>query len=729
MMSKNFFFKVMKEDLRHKVWMMALSVLGNFLMLTVVWLIWQSNHTEHVEWLAREGLAVGTADGRELPIGETISFFRHYAALTGGITAIFGAVITGLLGFRFVFRKNMVDAYHSLPVKRSTLFAAGYLDGFLIWFVPFFTFYLSTAALAAGYLGKFGGTGQDVGRLVSEAALTMAVTATAFLLTYGLVLTAVMLSGNILNTLVCMGILGLGAISAFGGVYVFLLSYMDRYFDMWDWGAISHVSPLFAALALPVETSMPEVGTGAVLGKMALDLALGLLLGWCAWRLYRKRDSELAEQGVRNRGMAAMMKITAGIVNGMYGWILFMTFTAGRSFLWGLFGLALGGALSFGVLNIIFAMDFKAFFAHKRQMAAMLAAGLLLCAAFHWDWIGYDDYLPKTGSIAEAAVYVDDFSNRFRYVRAEDSPLWQMHFQDADAVYAFLEQAVDMEPEEVWRRVYTRVTGQNGRSYYREYSIGKEDIDIIWPLVSSREYLGSAFVISEEMRESCETFRLQRLGHMEQFETLHFTPEAFAGIVEAYNQDVLKDPEGTFRSGGKRLVGISFDMRGENGNFSVEISVYDTMERTVAALEDAGLGEWVEELDPGELASVTLTLRDYSGSGPDAEETIARAREWYGVYGSGENLRDEEKSMPAESDRTYADRVAEPMPMVEITDSGEIAELCALMDYDWFCQSDYVFRNGCVQIFLTDGEGNSYTGYLERGVLPEKYILRFGDCS
>ena len=43
MMSKHSFFKMMKEDMRHKTWMLALSGLGHFLMILVAWLIWRGN--------------------------------------------------------------------------------------------------------------------------------------------------------------------------------------------------------------------------------------------------------------------------------------------------------------------------------------------------------------------------------------------------------------------------------------------------------------------------------------------------------------------------------------------------------------------------------------------------------------------------------------------------------------------------------------------------------------
>ena len=85
--------------------------------------------------------------------------------------------------------------------------------------------------------------------------------------------------------------------------------------------------------------------------------------------------------------------------------------------------------------------------------------------------------------------------------------------------------------------------------------------------------------------------------------------------------------------------------------------------------------------------------------------------------------------VPEQSAQTMDADVVEWMPLVEITDPQEIAELCALMDYEEFCRSDRVFREGYVEISYLDKEGEEHTGYLDKGALPEKYILRFGDCS
>lgn len=728
MTSKRFFFKVMREDLRHKIWMMALSALGSFLMLMLVWLVWRSNQARLAEQAVWGAPLFGT-DGRQYAIEGTISYFQGSMSLAGGLLAVAGAMITGLFGFRYVFHKNMVDAYHSLPVKRDTLFAACFMDGFLIWLVPFIAFYLPTVALAGGFIGKLGGTGQDVGRLVRTALLTMAVLITVFLLVYGLVLTAVMLSGNILNTLVSMVILGLGFISLFGIVYAFFGVYMERFYDVRDWSAMAHASPLIAAPLLLYRRSELDGGLGAFCGKVAVDFILAAALGGCAWLLYRKRASELAEQGVRNRAAAAVMRTVAAIVAGMCGWILFMLLTDNRTLAWGIFGLLFGGILCFGVLNIIFSMDFRAFLTHKRHLGAVLAVTMLICLAFRYDWFGYEDYLPGKEEIAEIAVYTGDFNNRYISETAEDSPLEKMHYQDVDAIYSYLERVTGEDP--AWRdymAVPTKVTLKNGRSYYRWYRVDGEDKKLLWPLLSSRDYLECAFCISGEMIRDCEEFDLQREGRREKFLTKDCTPETFAGIIEAYNQDVLENPEGAFLGTGKRLVNMSFDIKDSKGKSAIaRISVYDTMERTVAAMQDAGFGEWVSETDPDAIAGMKLSFYGSYGNEMTKEEKIAAARECYGVYEDGGAGEDNE-GISAESAETITDMLVEWVPTVEITDRAEIEELCALMDYAEASRSDQMFQEGYTEFYYMDREGEAWSCYLPRGVLPEKYILRFGDC-
>ncbi len=732
MTSNRFFFNSMKEDLRHKLWMIALSSLGSFLLITVVWLIWWSNQVGMEELLENSRSHMERDKYVFAMIEETISFFRDFVTAMGGIIAIVGAIITGLFGFRYVFHKNMVDAYHSLPVKRRTLFAVGYLDGFLIWLVPFLFFYLPTVAMGAGFLGQLGGTGQEIRAVILTALLTLVALTVAFLLVYSLVLVAVMLSGNILNTLMSMMILGFGGISVFGIGYTFFAVYMKRFYDAWDWSGIAYTSPLFSAPALLFWRADLGGNLPAFWGKLAVSFAVAALLSWCAWLLYKNRASELAEHGIRNKVATSLMKIIVGMVAGMGGWLLFTLLTDNMTIVWGIFGLLLAGIVSMGVLNIIFTMDFKAFFTRKRLMAAVLLASLLICFAFRWDWMGYDDYLPGKKKIAQLGVSVGEFSNRYIDSDAEQSPLQGMEFQDADAIYSYLECAVREETDwDYWLSVPTRVTLNSGRSYYRRYQINKEDKALLWPIVTSQEYLKYAFFLDQEMIKDCKEFQLSRVNQDETFQIREYGPQVFQEIIEAYNQDLMEDPEGVFLGRGRRLACMSFDILDRDGSSPVvRISVYDTMEHTVEALRGAGCEKWISELNPEEFVSVTLNLPYGFDQDMSEEERIANAREYYGVP-----LQTEEGILPEEAETSYentqmkVDREYNWSPALEITDPAEIAELCGLVDYAGPSRSDRIFQEGCTEIYGIDKEGSRQRLYLPMGVLPEKYILRFGNCS
>lgn len=199
-------------------------------------------------------------------------------------------------------------------------------------------------------------------------------------------------------------------------------------------------------------------------------------------------------------------------------------------------------------------------------------------------------------------------------------------------------------------------------------------------------------------------------------------------IIEAYNQDVLENPESVFLGEGKRLAQLAFEAKYEDGpRTTVRISVYDTMERTVKALEGAGLGEWTAPMDPGEITAIALRLPGSYVESETGEDLIALARKYYGVPGKEEAVQPEEAAQ--ESAWTMDSKEYEDKAMLNITDRTEIEEICALMDYVNPSRSDNLFQEGSVEIYCIDQEGIPISFYLPKGALPEKYILRFGDCS
>ena len=753
MTSKHLFFKAMKEDLRHKIWMIALSSLGSFLTLPVVWLMNISDHYNYALVSYTSYL-------------EPISFiFRDILIIAGGVIAIAGAVIVGLFGFRFVFHKNMVDTYHSIPIKRSTLYGICWLNGLLIWLVPFLICLLVTVGLVLAFLAGTPGA-QWIPEMLSEICINFVVLTVVFLLVYHLVLIAVMISGNILNTLVSMLILGFGAISICGLGVAFFSLYMRTFYaaspalDFLDFTA--YASPLFSACHLLYQIYQRDFGQIGSVQPLMINICIMALLGGLAWLLYKRRASELAEQGIRNKAFSTVMRFVVGLAAGMGGWLVFYLMVSSPG--WGVFGALLVGILVFGVMDVIFSMEFKAFFAHKLQMALTAVFCLVICFCLYRDWIGYDTYLPDKEDIAEIAVYSGDYSNRSLapYGLGRQYMLKNLHFQDGDAAYNFLERVTNREKGIAPAAIYenaayeaepvmiltTRVTLKNGRTYYREYRVSESDLDVVWPILSDQDYLEKNYMIDHQTAVSYDMVELHRAG-ISTIVSADLPEEAMLKLTEAYNRDLLEDPARTLFGRGTLLTRIDFERsRGVVYDwnedvpwaYSLWIEVYDSMEHTVAAMEELGYGEWTKLQDPDEISEIRL----YSDIWYDSvmnwsvQDMTDSVRRYYGVYVEGNSDKEGSFEIYEEAGAVIEDVVStsaiQSVPFSEgrlylsITDREEIRELMQYVDYanHMYWNGNAVFRQGYANIeILLDGEDTDEWYYFKKGKLPEKYIQRF----
>lgn len=734
MTSKRLFFNVMKEDLRHKTWMLVLSFLGNFIAFPIAWLLFKSNLSYN---------------GTFLP--DLTSFFGDTAVYLGGAVAIVGALIAGLFSFRYLFHKNMVDTWHSMPIKRGTLYAAGYVEGILIWFVPFLISMLVTILMAGPFIRRVYGM-RTFNVVLKENLITLVTLIIVYLLVYHLTLVAVMLCGNIMNTLVSIVILGFGAISIFVVGVGICSYYLDTFSDFsYSFEIPSYVSPLFSALYLlyfrvhstggslynfvvtgvvdgSVHGITMRVGFGDLGRGLFINLAVAVLLGLCAWFLYQKRESELAEQGIRIKALAAFFRIFAGVAAGMGGWLFFMLLMLNEnrmSLSWSVFGAVLGSVLVVGVLNIIFEMDSKSFFAHKLQMAAALCLSLLIGLAIHGDWFGYDKYLPDKDEIEGLAVYNPYFENRTLYGGVQEAYFDRMNFSDAEVIYAYLERMTENQDRELGRdydSVTVKVKLKNNRSYYREYQVYAGDKDVIWPILTSKEYLQAAYLIREEEMSKISARMVGAPGnviHLEGYEQAEIIP-----IIRAYNQDVLADPERSLISTGILLSYMYVDVADDTspaGYTSVRMDIYDTMENTLEALRQAGCGEAAAMPDLSDISSVELPLWIEEGAKNTPEAVIEQARQYYGVF---ENQQGAEADSKAESAESYGMRERK---QVSVTDRKEIEELFPLINrLRPLSSGSSVFEVKWIDIIMVK-DGKEYYCYIPWGALPEKYIHRFGE--
>ncbi len=745
MTSKHSFFKYMREDLRHKIWMLALSVLGNFLALPVAYLIMNRSYDYNI---TDQFDVVKYAEGY---IGHNISFFGEYLTVAGGIIAYAGAVLVGLFGFRYLFKKKMVDTYHSMPIKRNKLFLVNYINGILVWLLPLLGCLLITTLLSVINMNRHAAVAlniQVIGQLLKQLGISLGTLLVSYLLVYHLVLIAVMISGNILNTLVSACILGVGAVSVYLLGYAFLEMYMDTFYGTGAGAEVAiYISPLVSA-GYVLYMRIAGEGFGTVL---SINVLLTLLLGVLAWYLYLKRASELAEQGIKNKVATFIMKLVTGVAAGMGGWLFFVMITQYDSYGWGIFGAVLVSVVVFGVLDMIFHMDFKAFVASKFTMAGCTVLTVLICLAFSLDWLGYDAYVPDAEDVKSLAFYSTDYSNRAYYYGGEDWPLDSMQIEDKQAIVAFLTAGVNnvdyvpyVESYNSFGDAYyyatdsrdtmeVKVTLENGREYYRNYAYLAKDKDVVWPLITDPEYVESVYMIDEKRLSEMNSVTIRNACRYLADELED--KELIEHLVVAYNRDLTENPEETIAGEGRLLGEIR--IFADNYNHRRTIDVYEGMDYTMAALQAAGYGE-LRALKPEEVTSIYISMdyyfREEELQNVDVEQYV---REQFGLDIETEESEKEGTDIVSDIKETVIVEATEQAVAWEsgsyavqikatITDSATIQELLPLLHYDTPNRGQAVFAKSMAGgIIIEDTDGNHWDAYIRSGELPEKCLKFF----
>lgn len=622
--------KLFKEDLRHKIWMLAMSVLGNLIAGPMLYLMAFSK-----KYMAR--MNIGGALARQV-VQNVVDSFSEYLPVSGGVIAIIGAMIVGFASFRYVYHRNQADTFDSLPVSRAKSFAVNYITSFLIWLVPYVVCTLVTCFLGLNDLNKaqriLGTLPEGIsGSSIFTASLcNIGICVVVFLLVYNLALVAVMVSGNVINTDVAFVTTGVGVIGVYGLIYVFM-SGLDTFVG-YSWSSIGdalvHASPLAAAVMLIVHRTQQEVTW-----TIALDIAVALLLGAVAFMLYLHRRSEMAEGGLKNAPLKRIIELIISFAGGCLGFLLFSELSDVLG--WGIAGSVIASAVLYGTCEVIYDMDFKSFyraFIRKNMIpfaVISIVLPLLVSLGSRYDWFGYDTYLPRKSAVAEVGISVASlqasstqpqdvmdythFTGEPAYAFLEEASRTQKHLQN----HKYLDGSTDK-----FTSVTARVKLTSGREYYREYEIYADDSAATEALIHTPEYVqaGCKIIVPEfvagdyvdslnidsvrtsdfytVLSTNGDTHYIDEQDDSDSEDELFFeemgidAKQFVIDLINAYNADLDDNPMAAFGraaddSTDKELLyrlNLTYLGRysGRSGYQFLHISVYDGMDRTLEVL-------------------------------------------------------------------------------------------------------------------------------------------------
>ena len=414
MISRNLFCKLMKEDLKQRLWSVILAAIV-FLIIPVT-------------------MALQLEDNY---YADNAVFLRRVASVVTNspwlvIITCVGAVLCGLSGFWYLFSKKKVDFFHALPVKREVMFAVRYINGILIYVVPYL------AALAISLIMAAANDAFPPG-LFGDAFAWFGFYLCSYLVFYTVTIIGVMLTGNLVISMAATAILFFYSLAAYG----LALGFGDVFFETFctpddffggRFAFLKWTSPFYLYINFFDE---PSVGTNGL--KM---LAIAVVLLVIAVLLYKKRAVEYAGAAIAFPKIKALVRILIVIPCGLAMGLFLYLVSAQNSVVWLIFGGAFGVVFVHGLLESIYEYDIRKALGHKWQLLACLLVTYFITFSCQQDWFNYDQYLPKQAKVERIGVAIQSLNYRNMYWSEEGND------EEVAVLYKLAEYCVNGNMEE-----------------------------------------------------------------------------------------------------------------------------------------------------------------------------------------------------------------------------------------------------------------------------------------
>ncbi len=492
MTSKSLFFKLMKEDLKRRIWAVALISLGFFFFYPVVAAFTAGEIKEYMEY------AVGVAR-YEKNLVQWLSF-------NCGMTVFLmmaASLICGLSSFSYLNSKSKVDFFHGIPVRREKLFAANFLNGILILAVPY-----GICQILAVFVGISNGASGL--RLWPVALAAYGLHITYYILMYSTVVVAAMMTGHLIISFLGAVVLVSYVPMAIGLIMGYFSGFFKTFVSQAFPGTLSHWMLQYGIRFSPVSEYFYQLSRTAgdesvsMAGAVLIAWAVAVILAGLACFLYRKRPSEAAGTAMAFPVTCPVIRILLTLASAL-GLGLFF-YLLRDSMGWAVFGIVFGGGICHCVVEIIYNFDFRKLFSHKLQLGICLLASAAVLAVFRYDVFGYDRYLPKAGQVRDAAIHINSITDWVSYGHSEQFPngyygwvstsddeyvISQMRYGDVENLLSIASEGIvkleemkangrygysnwssetskDVD-EGIWSQVLICYTLNSGRRVYRSY--------------------------------------------------------------------------------------------------------------------------------------------------------------------------------------------------------------------------------------------------------------------
>lgn len=514
------------------------------------------------------------------------------------VLATIFAFVSGIHGFSYLYSKKKIDLYMSIPVSKKRRFAVIYINGLLMYYIPL-ALCTSLCFAVAGTYGVIEAT------YFKTAVISAFVTGVYYFAVYNVVIMALMLTGNLVVT-----VLGGATLLAYeNSVKQLILIYFSSFFRTFD--SLSEkaftttwVSP-FGIMASIYNAIGWEVKTASFYfeaSKMyVIQMAVvGVAVLFISYLLYMKRPVESCGKAMSFKRTKNIIKRLILIPGALFGAAVFSTFSGGMNDIpVMILGMAVTVIIGHCVIQMIYEFDIKAVLSDKRSIIYCGAVSGIILAVFALDVFGYDKYIPDDSKLDHAGILVQ-FNNNYElnqyddnwdyYSNADDTILKEMDIVNTSVVTNLAKENMPKVKEFSGNGTYVRVcyTLKNGRQVYRTFPVDFDNNEeLLNALFADIDYKKSFHSIYSPRYDEFE--ENERIGYHNGISDGQEIDDTAAGFMNVYRQDFEKmtfsDIKASLPIG---YVNITYDAS-LTDHRTIGLPVYESYKNTISYLNSKNL--------------------------------------------------------------------------------------------------------------------------------------------
>lgn len=526
-----------------------------------------------------------------------------FCILMGGL-----AVVIALVQFGFLYKRETVDFYFSLPISRKSHFRYRFFSGFLFFAVPFGIMYWISIMVAVA---------NDI-MIVScfrEIIQILLLYLLFFWDLYVLSILAMLAAGNYLPAVVMEGVVHLGC-----PIFCVLLTECQSSFFRTYVNVGQSILPGYGSILITGKAVIRNFHRHIPEHRMAvlIMLFLAVLLPFLAEKLFLIRPAEKNGSGMVWPLFRTLIHGAAVICGGIFVGLVMRNSSLSSEDFWLYSGVIIGCLFTHLILQMMMQVSFRAVF----QGGLLLLTTTFLCVVtvsiFRFDLLGYDRYIPeqsKVESIGISLARLDYYREYPRDMTEEEYEKWnvgginsyldsssslypykelrKMRLTDMEPVYTIINYSMDHFEDFLYRdSVVVCYRLKSGKPVYRRYPMQElteiSDPEILaaaGQIFSEKEFKNILYPVLRGSFSN-KAIQLDPYYHMtESNRIIEFTDSQFQQLLNTYREELVQLDFEDLRTT-EPLMTIRFSA--SDSDYYNSYPIYPSFTKTIEILQKKG---------------------------------------------------------------------------------------------------------------------------------------------